>query len=422
MRALLILLLISSTTLFAADKTPEEKRDDALYEWRVHARWERLTAAEKIAKADEFATKHTEVWNQYQVDQLAVLSAGCPENTDCVSAEQKNLLAAQVRISIGLVNAKSKWIKEGKSEAEQQTAEENFTKCANENKDCDKLPESEGRSAREARGSTPVVVVTPGTDVANDIKAGQDKITAELEAIAKAFTEANPDWASKDLTKESRDFLVSLLTAKLEKKLTMLAELCKKYPENAEVCLTPEAIAKLRDDLASESCKVDRKLSKKTAVITDHDKQWSEITTSPKSCQSLIALDAGVTVTPDTDVIPDVTPDDVVVEGDDEKTPRNYKAETCKWVTDLPRKIVNGPSCGKTRSKICTGYVVCEQKEGGGKFIRMSTCGPNHCGGTDADAVSCTKDQGYWSAKPASETKLFMSQKLKKTLSGNEAQ
>jgi hypothetical protein len=414
MRAFLVFLLVSSTTLFAAEKTPEEKRAEALYNWRVSVSWERLSPADKIAKADEYVAKHTEVWNQYQVDQLAVMTAACPTSTDCVTADEKNLLAAQVRIAVGLVTAKSKWIKEGKTEAEQKTAEKNFTDCANENKDCDKLPETERNSAREARGSTAVIVTPPAT-VADDIKAGQDKITAELEAVAKTFNDANPGWQEQDLSQASRDHLVNLLTLKLEKKLEMLAALCTKYPANTEVCLTPEAIAAMRDELTSESCKVDRKLAKKTAVIDTHASQWAGLV-APKSCQALIALDAGST-TPEVETTPVV-----VEEEDDEKSPRNYKAETCKWVSDLPRKIVNGPSCGKTRSQICTGYVVCEQKVGGGKFIRMSTCGPGKCGATDADAVNCTKDQGYWSKKPASESKLFMSKKLKDILSGAEAQ
>lgn len=415
MRALLILLLVSSTSLFAVDKTPEQIREEALYAWRVSASWgDRMSPADRMAKADEYAAKHTEVWNQYEDNQLAALAAACPENTDCVTAEQKNILAAQVRIAVGLVNAKVKWIKEGKTLAEQRTAEENFTKCANENKDCDKLPETDRNSANEARGST-TVVVTPETNVADEVKAGLDKITEELQAIANAYNEANAGWAEQDLSKAGRDHLVNLMTLRLDKKLAMLAALCTKYPGNAEVCLTPEAIAKLRDELASESCKVDRKLAKKTAAIENHNTQWAGLS-SPKSCEALIALDAGST-TPEVDTTPVV-----VEEEDDEKSPRNYKAETCKWVNDLPRKIVNGPSCGKTRSQICTGYVVCEQKTGGGKFIRMSTCGPGKCGASDADAVSCTKDQGYWSKKPASETKLFMSKKLKETLSGNEAQ
>ena len=96
-----IFLLVSSTSLFAAEKTPEEKRHEALYNWRVSVSWERLSPADKIAKADEYVAKHTEAWNQYQVDQLAVMTAACPTSTDCVTADEKNLLAAQVRIAVG---------------------------------------------------------------------------------------------------------------------------------------------------------------------------------------------------------------------------------------------------------------------------------------------------------------------------------
>lgn len=407
MRALLILLLVTTTSLFA--ETPaEKKRDDALYQWRVN---NRLSTTDP-KKYDEYAAKYAEVWNQYAVDELAAMTAACPRNTDCVSQSQKDLLQAQVRISIGLVNAKAKWIKEGKSEAEQKTAEENYNKCANENKDCDKLPETDRNSAREARGSTPVVNVTPV--VADDLKAAQAKIDLELEAISKTFNDANPGWADKELNKESRDHLVNLLTQKLEKKLAALADLCKKYPGNAEVCLTAEAIAKLREDLSSESCKVDRNLKKKGVSLATHDEQWAAAA-APK-CESLIALDAKpVEVTPE--VVPEVV---VTDENIDEKTPSNYDAKTCYWVQDLPRKVVNGPGCGpKSRSKICTGYVNCKQKNGNARFIRMSTCGPDKCGSDDA--VSCTEDKKYFSRKPADESKLFMSNKVKKVIS-TEAQ
>lgn len=106
-----------------------------------------------------------------------------------------------------------------------------------------------------------------------------------------------------------------------------------------------------------------------------------------------------------------------------ENDPRNYKPETCKWVEDLPRKIVYGPGCTtKGKSSICTGYVVCDQKSGEGQFIRMSSCSADKCGASDEDAVRCTKDQGYYSRKPLSEDKHFMSIKLKKVLTGTSEQ
>jgi hypothetical protein len=145
---------------------------------------------------------------------------------------------------------------------------------------------------------------------------------------------------------------------------------------------------------------------------TKHDQEW-EALSSPKDCKVLLEKDKR----------PSVPESAVIDENDDEKSPRNYDTSTCKWVSDLPRKIVNGPGCSKTsRSRICTGYVVCNQKEGHGKFIRMSSCRSEFCGNGDNNAVRCTKDQGYFSERPSGEGKLFMSQRLKKILSGASEQ
>jgi hypothetical protein len=85
-----------------------------------------------------------------------------------------------------------------------------------------------------------------------------------------------------------------------------------------------------------------------------------------------------------------------------EKSPRgsnrNYKPSTCEWVQDIPRKIIQAPGCSREGTRICTGYVVCEQKVGGGKFTRMSTCSESLCG--DNSAAACTKEKGYDSWKP----------------------
>lgn len=89
---------------------------------------------------------------------------------------------------------------------------------------------------------------------------------------------------------------------------------------------------------------------------------------------------------------------------------KNYKPDTCEWVSDMPKRIAFGPGCGEGKKlKMCVGYVVCEQKEGEGKFIRMSTCSEGNCGeGKDA-AVSCTKENGYGSRKPKDEVNFTVS-------------
>ena len=154
-----------------------------------------------------------------------------------------------------------------------------------------------------------------------------------------------------------------------------------------------------------------------SAFTESHKKDWEELS-RPKSCDTLLKKDKAASEKEN--VTPDVQ---VVEENEDEKSPRNYVADSCRWVSDLPRKIVNGPGCGpKGRSRICTGYVVCDQKEGGGKFIRMSSCRAERCGPSDADAVRCTKDQGYFSERPAGEEKLFMTPRLKKILSSGASE
>lgn len=417
MRALLFLILSISMPAFAdgdlETKLQElaKKRDDDLFAWRTANKFEKLPN-------EKYVQYHNELWNKYSAEEISLYAESCktvPEN--CLTATQEAQKKAEVRIVMGLLSAKNEWASSGKSESEQKTAEENFNRCARENKDCDKLPEVDRERAKEGRvpaTDNDTNVVTPNGP-AKDISDGEKKVADEIKLMEEEFSKNNPAWQDKEMTAEAKDFLISLENARLEKNLAMLDELCKKYPENKQVCLSEEQKNVLRDATAKANCKVERKFQVSTLTLENHDKEWGELP-SPKSCQALLAKDK---TEPKKE-----TPTDVVVEeGDDEKTPRNYKAETCKWVTDLPRKVVNGPGCGpRSRSRICTGYVICEQKTGGGKFIRMSTCGADKCGSSDEDAVRCTKDMGYYSQKPAGESKLFMSPKLKRILSGASEQ
>ncbi len=104
-----------------------------------------------------------------------------------------------------------------------------------------------------------------------------------------------------------------------------------------------------------------------------------------------------------------------------EENTRKYEAESCEWVTDIPRRIVKGPSCGKTPMEICTGFVVCNQKAPGvGKFIRQSSCSKKYCTKDNKDAVACTKDQEYSSVKPVDEIANSVSKKVKNSISSPE--
>lgn len=93
----------------------------------------------------------------------------------------------------------------------------------------------------------------------------------------------------------------------------------------------------------------------------------------------------------------------------------DYLPSTCKWVPDMPRRIIFGSGCvGEDR--LCVGYVVCDQKSGG-KFIRQSTCSDNLCG--EKQAVACTKAPLYGSQKPKSESKVTVSEDLQKVLTNS---
>lgn len=94
---------------------------------------------------------------------------------------------------------------------------------------------------------------------------------------------------------------------------------------------------------------------------------------------------------------------------------RNYKPDSCVWAEDLPRRIVEGPGCNKAGNRLCVGFVVCEQKVGGAKFVRMSTCSSEHC--VDGGAVACTKQMGYGSRRPEDVTKATVSDPIKDILS-----
>jgi hypothetical protein len=97
---------------------------------------------------------------------------------------------------------------------------------------------------------------------------------------------------------------------------------------------------------------------------------------------------------------------------------RNIRPDTCKWVGDLPRRIINAPGCTTgTRNRICVGFVSCERSEGSGKFVRLSTCRAEYCGASDQDAVRCTQDMNFSSSRPSDEIRDTVSPQLNERLS-----
>jgi hypothetical protein len=417
MKPLILAFLMSVAFAHAQEEKPETvetltaKAEERLFQWRTKNR--------KTGKLpdDAYVAEYTAAYNELATKIIQLKKDACPaDNKNCVTSAQENEIQAQYRIVTGLMTAKNSWAKEGKTEAEIKTREEAYNSCVKDNKDCDKLPETDRKIAEEGRGSQKK---TDDGKVSLEAatKSAEENMKKEMDDLEKAFEETHPGYKDKVMSQEVKDFLISQEKARLEKTLAMMKKLCDENP-GTEVCLKEDQIAKLKDLTDGSVCSIERKFAKpelKSKPEADFAAEWDALT-APKACKTLLDKDKAPEPKKDEPVV-------VVEEESDEKSPRNYKPETCKWVQDLPRKVVNGPGCGgKSRSRICTGYVVCEQKTGGAKFIRMSTCGADKCGGSDEDAVRCTKDMGYYSQKPASESKLFMSPKLKKILSGASEQ
>jgi hypothetical protein len=105
----------------------------------------------------------------------------------------------------------------------------------------------------------------------------------------------------------------------------------------------------------------------------------------------------------------------------DDDTTANYRPETCKWAPDMPRRVVQGPGCDKDGSRLCVGYVVCQQKTGDGYFVRMSTCGAENCKAGDRFAQACTKQLPYRSRPASDETNQHPSQRIRDMLANPQA-
>ena len=469
MRFFIMFVLLTSSLYAQSDvdkkvKELEEVREEALYKWRTIHKFNN-----KLPN-DEYTKFYKETWDKYLEGELSVYQSACKvDKSKCLNPSQKELKKSQVNVVTGLLQKKNSWAKQGlsleaqKKKEEEYNREANIDKCALHKVDCEKLLEADRKVAGERAKKPTVVVTTPEVEVTTskeekpkeekpkeekpkedipkeekpkeekpeeikvDVKTSvtldevaailEEKLEGELAALEAEFAKTHPDFKNKELTEEAKNFLKSQEALRIEKVLGIFETLCTKYPQSKEVCLTPSQVKALQDKSAQEVCLIDRKFKHRkdseliAKIEESHEKDWQALK-DPKACAEI-------------DEKPETKKDQqkVVDENEDEKSPRNYKAETCRWVSDLPRKIVNGPGCGpKGRSRICTGYVVCEQKEGGGKFIRMSSCGADKCGNTDADAVRCTKDQGFFSEKPAGESKLFMTPRLKKILSGGASE
>lgn len=423
------LLFFFITVTGFAQTSPVEQQIKDLVDGREKALadWRELNKFQKLPNA-EYVKLYQEIWGRYAQEEEKVYKDACEKDkAACLTPQKLAEIQTATRIARDVIVVQNAWAEQGKTEDEQKAAADTYKRCVTENKDCDKLSKEDQEKAKATRGpaSEEPKKDDPKIDPDFDTKKKQIhddliKMSADMDA---EFAKTHPDWDKKEMTEEVKAFLISKEDKFLEEALKKMQELCKDNKE--QPACSEGALAGLKDTIEGNKCKIERrfqinslvgdKAALKKKLDDNHVKEWEGLA-APKSCQVLLDQDKKPVIDTDSGETTPEEEDSVT----DEKTPRNYKPETCKWVTDIPRKIVNGPGCSaKAPNRVCTGYVVCEQKQGGAKFVRMSTCRPEFCGSKDEDAVKCTKDLRYFSQKPKSEDKLFVTPKLKKILDGS---
>lgn len=368
MRIFILLLLSLPLTAFAEEASYDSKFKELKKELKELEFKARKETGFTAYPNDKYMEQFNAIHKAQMEKEFALRKEFCKTEGEapCLDAKKTEEMKAQYRIYVGLENRKNAWAKEKLTEEEVAAKEKAFTKCHLEEKDCDKLPEADRKIASE-----------------EVVEKKEEKKSEKKEIKKEEVKEEKKEESKTEKKEESTDD----------------SEVKIEIPEGEKVAAKPgrrgpqgkgdkkEVTVATKSDEKKDEKKEEKKESTEKADAKKEDSKKEE-------------------------------PEVVEEEGDDEKTPRNYKPETCRWVNDLPRKVVNGPGCGpKQRSKMCTGYVICEQKQGGAKFIRMSTCSADKCGSSDEDAVRCTKDMGYFSMRPQGETKLFMTPALKKVLS-----
>jgi len=386
MRFLLIVLLLSFLSSVFADD-----REALLKKYKEdHPEWSTLPNPEYLKFYTEWA-------NESLKEDIS--------QRENLSEKEKSALEAQRRVAIRVLELRNEYaqkitdVKEQKKVIEELDRAADISLCTNHEKNCEELSKKDQKLVLYLR--------------ARD---------AHLAGMESEFTAQVPDWKERKGNDKVKDFKIRKEEKSLELTLKLSQDMCLEFPKDTEHCLAESDVESLRGDSQRESCLIQRvhqlyNLSKddnedkEKILMAGHKSQWDALKT--KNCQNLLKLDRlGENLSP-----PKVeVKEEVFGENQDEKDPQNFDPETCKWVNEIPRRVTYIPGCSNKAA--CNGYVVCNQKKGGGKFVRLSTCGPNLCGGTDKDAVACTKQPGYYSKKAKGETKEFVSEKLKRILSG----
>jgi hypothetical protein len=410
---LLIFLLVSTFTVNASSNSSLDEalsklsaeQEKSLQKYRsAHVNWQQLPN-------DEYLEFYTDWIKKNLAEKIELRKQYCEQDEKlCLTRKEQEALKAQARVALKVAELRNDYAKTKPSIADQEQVNNEINRaasvslCQQHSVNCDDL------SVKDR-------------DLVEKLKQRD----ARIEGMESEFSINLPQWKEKKGEKEVRDFLLRREAQILDLNLQLNADLCRAYPTEKEFCLESKQIEELRADTAKASCLHERvhqvynltqeDLIKKEKILTaGHAAQWESL--ENKDCAYLLSQDRLAKSLAPAPLAPPV--EEEYGENEDEKSPRNYIPETCNWVPDLPRKISFLPGCGKQGA--CIGFVVCDQKEGGAKFVRTSTCSPQHCGSTPRDAINCTKQPGYYTRKPAGEKYEFVSERLKRIFTGTSKQ
>lgn len=411
---LLYLFLGISMSSVAFAQTYAEAQEGALKELRS----KQEMAMEKFKKEnkdwsklpnDQYQAFYSQWANQNLQDELKLRQEYCEKDAKlCLDDRDKEALLAQTRVAVKVLELRNEYARSNPNKQEQAKVNKeieragNVSLCQTHKTNCDKLSERD--------------LVLVGKLRSRD---------EYLRGMETEFGANHEDWQENKKDKEVKDFLIRRENKGLELTLKLHDDLCSEFPKDKDFCLDEAKIAELKLDSQKANCQHERihqlynitkddLVDKEKILKAGHDAQWESL--QVKDCKYLLAQDRmGESIAP-APVAAVASKEEVYGENEDEKNKNNFNASSCKWVTDIPRKISYLPGCGAKGA--CIGFVVCDRKEGGGKFVRTSICSPNLCGAGDANAVACTKQPGYYTKKPKDESKEFVSEKLKRIFSG----
>lgn len=384
-------------------KDLRSKQENALEKFKEeHKDWNKLPS-------DDYQTFYTQWANKDLQDELKLRQEFCEKEAKlCISDRDKEALEAQTRVAIKVVELRNEYAKSNPNKKEQAKVNEeieragNVSLCQSHGTNCDKLAKKDISLVEQLK-----------------------RRDARIEGMETEFAIKHPDWKEKKKEIEVKDFLVRRENELLALNLKLNDTLCHEYPKDKEFCLEDSKIEELKLDTLKASCQHERihqlyniakdeMAEKEKILIAGHNSQWDSL--QKKDCKYLLAQDRlGESIAPAPVVVSAPLKEEVLGPNQDETDKPKFIVGSCKWVEDLPRKISYIPGCGSKGA--CVGYVVCDREDKKGKFVRTSTCSPNHCGSGDAHAVACTKQPGYYTKK-VKDSNDFVSERLKRIFSG----